>query len=125
MQVPYWSVFRALGGVHLEASRVLRVRQRSGQLLFDLVVLISPSHPVYRGPRDGDDHDRRAARLRLVADRVDAVLTPEAKADGAQLGTITSWLVDDDGWSEITGSWGTARVFRPTVTLTFEPPDGG
>ena len=100
------------------------MRQRSGQLLFDLVVLISPSHPVYRGPRDGDDHDRRTAQLRLVADRVEAVLTAEATADGAQLGTITSWLVDEDGWSELAGSWGTARVFRPVVTLSFEQPDG-
>ena len=91
--------------------------------MLDLVALISPSHPLYRGPREGDDHDRRTARLRLVADRVDAVLTAEAMAEGAQLGTITAWLIDDDGWSQITGSWGSARVFRPNVTLTFEPPD--
>ena len=123
MQVPYWSVFRALGGVHLEASQVLAVRQRPGELVLDLVVLISPSHPVYRGPRDGDDHDRRTAQLRLVADRVETSLTDVAMDEGAQLGTITSWLVDDDGWSQVEGSWGAARVFRPVVSLTFEPYD--
>jgi hypothetical protein len=119
VQVPYWSVFRALGGVHLEASQVLAVRQRPGELELDLVVLISPSNPVYRGPRDGDDHDRRTAQLRLVADRIEADLADS----GAQVGTITSWLVDDDGWSQVEGSWGVARVFRPVVTLTFEPYD--
>ena len=41
----------------------------------------------------------------------------------AQLGTVTSWLVDEDGWSVLEGSWGTARVFRPMVTLIFESPD--
>lgn len=119
MLVPYWSVFRALGGVHLEASQVLSVRQRPGELTLDLVVVLSPSHPVYRGPRDGDDHDRRPAQLRLITDRVVADLAQPVDA-AAQLGTITSWLIDDDGWSLIDGSWGTARVLRPVVTLTFE-----
>ena len=99
---------------------MLSVRQGPGELVLDLVVLLSPSHPVYRGPRDGDDHDRRTAQLRLVADRVEADLIDDAVDGGAQLGTITSWLVDDEGWSQIEGSWGTARVFRPVVTLTFE-----
>lgn len=102
---------------------MLSVRQRPGELVLDLVVLLSPSHPVYRGPRDGDDHDRRTAQLRLVADRVEAELEDEAGDGGAQLGTISSWLVDDEGWSRLEGSWGTARVFRPVVTLTFEPSD--
>ena len=100
---------------------MLGVRQRPGELVLDLVVLLSPSHPVYRGPRDGDDHDRRTAQLRLVADRVDANLT--ATDDAVRAGTITSWLVDDDGWSLLDGSWGSARVFRPVVKLVFEPYD--
>jgi hypothetical protein len=120
VQVPYWSVFRALGGVHLEASQVLSVRHRPGLLVFDLVVVLSPSHPLYRGPRPGDDHDRRTAQLQLVADRVDADV---AQATTTYTGGISSWLVDDEGWSELEGGWGGARVFRPVVTLTFEPDD--
>jgi hypothetical protein len=121
VQVPYWSVFRALGGVHLEASRVMAVRREHGELVFDLVVVLSPSHPLYRGPRQGDDHDLRTARLSLAGDRIDTELTEEATLPVAQdLGPISSWLVDGDGWSELAGRWGSARAFRPTVTLTFE-----
>jgi hypothetical protein len=117
VQVPYWSAFRALGGVHLEASRVLSVSHRPGEVVFALVVLLSPSHPLYRGALPGDEHDYRAARLLLSADRVEVQLTDQPTGG---LGAITSWLVGEDGWSDLQGPWGAVRASRPRVILEFD-----
>lgn len=49
-------------------------------------------------------------------------LVPAQDASGStDLGNIDSWIVDEDGWSVLTGDWGTARVQRPHVRLLLEP----
>jgi hypothetical protein len=118
VQVPYWSAFRVLGGVHLEVSRVLSVVHGPRALLFDLVVVLSPSHPLYRGPQPGEDHDYRRAQLNVAADHV--VVHSSRRGD---LGGITSWLVDDAGWSDLAGPWGRVRAAHASVTLTFADGD--
>ena len=63
MERAYSGAFESLRDVYLEDSWVLAIQPSSPSLAFDLDVVLTPSHPNYRGARPGEQHDYRRARL--------------------------------------------------------------
>ena len=57
-RLPYHEAFEDLHGVCLEDSWVLDADARG-----DIVAGLTPEHPDYTGPREGEQHDYRRATL--------------------------------------------------------------
>jgi hypothetical protein len=120
---PYWQSFNELRGVFLELSPILGIEVSRSRLVFRLTLLLTPTHPAYRPPEPGQDHRWRSGRLTISADLLD--YRPNDTDPTVALGSIETWTVDSNGWSELEGPWGRARVLSPSVRLRLaEPGDG-
>ena len=121
MATSYEQAFEPLRGIYLEDTWVLDVVPTDGSVAFELDAVLTPEHPEYRGPRPGEQHDYRHARLLVTGDRATVNLShlPAAvDASGeADRGHIDAWVVDDNGTSELTGDWGSAEVTNAQVRL--------
>jgi hypothetical protein len=119
----YQDVFEPLRSVYLEDSWVLAIEVTDGLLVFDLDIVLTASHPAYRGPKSGDQYDYRRAHLCVAADQIDwrpSNSPPAIDATGRNdLGNIDSWEVDGGGWSMLEGDWGTAKMRYPSVSLSL------
>lgn len=120
MPDPYWQTFNELRGVFLEISPIHAIEASRSELVFQLTLLLTPTHPAYRPPDRGEDHRWRSARLVISADLLD--YRPNAPDPEVPLGSIETWTVDSNGWSELDGPWGYARVLSPSVTLRLTEP---
>ena len=84
---------------------------------FQLDAVLLEEHPGYAGPRPGEQHDYRRATLVIEGPGLEVELSglpPAQDASGAtDLGNIDSWMVDEGGWSVLSGDWGTARPPAP------------
>lgn len=123
MPVPYNEAYGVLADVYLEDSFVLAFGNSDSTLWFDLELVLCERHAAYLGPKPGEHYDFRRARLDVSAARIECEWSghPPSVDPGGEIdyGNIDSWLVDEDGWDELTGDWGKARLFRSAVTLTI------
>ena len=125
MSTDYADAFPTLAGIYLEDSWVLSVLPSEQMVAFQLDAVLLEEHPGYAGPRPGEQHDYRRATLVIEGPGLEVELSglpPAQDASGAtDLGNIDSWMVDEGGWSVLSGDWGTARVHRPHVRLLLDP----
>ncbi|HEY3924439.1 MAG TPA: hypothetical protein VGL75_07745 [Acidothermaceae bacterium] len=128
MERGYNDAFESLRAVYLEDSWVLAIQPSSRSLAFDLDVVLTPSHPNYRGAMPGEQHDYRRARLVLTADSLEyepSGVSPATDATGQHdFGHIDSWAVDESGWSSLEGDWGRARARNASVSLVLSTGGG-
>jgi hypothetical protein len=119
----YEEAFDPLRGIYLEDSWVLDLVPTESSIAFELDAVLTPEHPEYRGPRPGEPHDYRRARLLVTGDRATVELSglPAAVdvSGEADLGHIDAWAVDDTGTSKLTGDWGSAEVTNARVQLNL------
>ena len=121
--LPYYRAFPDLDQVHLEDSWVVSVRPVPAGLVFELDAVMTERHPAYRDPLPGERYDHRRLELQVVGVRAVVELSgapPGVDANGElDHGNIDVWRVEDDGWSHLDGSWGTARVLSAQPVLRF------
>jgi hypothetical protein len=126
--LPYFEAFPVLSQVYLEDSWVVFVREVLVRdvpigLVFDLDAVMTERHPGYRGPLPGERYDYRRVLLEVVGAR--SVYEPSGDPPGSDAdghldhGNIDAWHVDDEGWSHLEGSWGTAHVLSAEPVLRF------
>jgi hypothetical protein len=117
----YEQAFESLRGIYLEDSWVLNLASTEVSVALELDAVLTHAHPVYRGPRPGEQYDYRPARLLVTGDRVTLELSglPAAvDASGeAGRGNIDVWVVDDSRTSTLTGDWVTLEVTNSRVQL--------
>lgn len=121
--MPYSRAFPQLDQVYLEDSWVVFVLEVPGCLLFDLDAVMTERHPGYRGPLPGERYDYRRLLLEVAGTRVEHEPSDDPPGSDAaghlDHGNIDAWYVDDEGWSHLEGSWGTARVLAAVPVLRF------
>lgn len=119
----YSDQFEDLRSVYLEDSWVLQITAGESHVAFDLDLVLTDDHELFQGVRPGEQYDHRRALLQIGGDQVQASLSgapPAVDATGEQdHGNIDTWVISADGWSVLTGDWGTARVLNPRVRLVL------
>lgn len=119
---PSWP---GLHGYYFEDSYVLAITIAPASIDFDLLAVLTPSHPGYRSPVPAEQYCYRDARLSFPEPRrfslgSPEVVVPAIDADGDRdLGNI-DLLTYANGVYRIEGSWGVIEVESepPTVALT-------
>jgi hypothetical protein len=119
-----------LANVYLEDSFVLAIDETPSALSFKLDVVLTPGHPLYHGPRPGEQHCYADATLTIAdAAKIEWVTrSPQTYRDATgeeDLGNIDSFQQIDDHF-EITGDWGHVRVYStaaPQLTFTSAAAD--
>jgi hypothetical protein len=127
MAQSYEQSFPELASVYLEDSWVLAAGVRPEGLTFELDAVLTPEHAGYKGALQGEQHDYRRARLVLEASQLDYRPSSAPGATDANgevdLGNIDSWVVDELGWSRLTGDWGTAVAWQPKIRFMLDAED--
>ncbi|MQA82827.1 MAG: hypothetical protein GEV10_30975 [Streptosporangiales bacterium] len=119
------AAYTAVGfaNVHLTDSWVLDVTVRPGEVVFDLDLVVLPSHPSYDEPLPGEQYCYRSAALRFP-DLAEVTWTmgtgpPAIDADGEiDYGNIDTLRSDGDVY-ELSGDWGAMRIVAgaPVIDL--------
>jgi hypothetical protein len=122
VKVPYTSV-TPLANLVLEESWVLRIIALPGQVEYDVEFVLSPFHPDYVPPRDGEMFCYRKGRLLFgaVSDlRWSGQGEAPARDASGELdfGNIDSMVVDGSRF-ELSGSWGEMTVIAEVIDVTL------
>lgn len=109
-----YSEVPGLEGLYLEDSYVLSIAVEREALVFRLDAVLTPLHPAYGPPAQGEQYCYRRGRLifdkpRDVA-RLFGSTVPNIDANGeTDLGNIDSMTVEG-GLANLEGEWGAVRV---------------
>lgn len=124
--VHYYETFSDLAGVSLEDSWVLEVAPSDHGLSFRLETVLTPEHPLYEAPKQGEQHCYRTGWLSVEgAAPMDIRLSGNRPATDVtgdpDFGHVDAFVFNptEDRW-ELEGDWGFAVVRTPEVTLRFD-----
>ncbi len=112
----------------LEDSYVLAIMAKSGSMILNLEVVLTPEHPDYSADHPGEQHCYR--RGRLVFSGVTDLnwkgqgVQPARDASGElDYGGIDSWLVESGGRHRLEGDFGVIEVIASRAEILLEGLD--
>lgn len=122
--LPYYEAVEDLRNVYLEDSFVLGIHETADSLFFDLDVVLTDDHPLYRPPPEDLRYCYRTARLVFSGDIQVTWVERNLEArnfDGmgnVDLGEIDGFECGPDGYY-LDGEWGAVKVAAQKVELVF------
>ncbi len=124
MSTTYYNTIDDLHDIYLEDSFVLGIHEGEDVLFFDLDVVLTEEHPLYRQPPEDMRYCYRTARLAFSGDLhvtwIERNLTARNVADdgSVDLGEIDGFDCGPDGYY-LDGEWGAVKITCRQVRLLF------